>query len=440
MAIEKILNTRIILKNDTLVNLNNSTFVPKKGEMVLAEVTTAQNNGQVVPTYLIKVGDGENTFSNLKYAAAQAADVYAWAKQAELPVEKVGTGNVVANIEWDPINKKIKFTTASVATAEGLEELQNKVSTIENDYITSADLESEVSALNSAIGEKVGTSDFETFKTSNGSAIADAKKAGTDANTALETYKTANDAVVAQKADKSEIDALVIVDDVVYNSEDKKIYLVKGETKVGDGFDASAFIKDGMLEDVSYDADTNTITFTWNTDAGSKTDTIVLSDILDPYTEGTGISISGTTISLTSAVQASLGKADTAIQPDAITGMATETFVNGKIEAVDERIDDIEDGTTVVAKAEQATKDGNGDVISSTYKKKQTAVLEKDNAMSAGPSDFFVKTVAQNENGEISVLRAYPSISGSYVKSASAYSAEDAEVWVFNCGSSTTNI
>ena len=40
------------------------------------------------------------------------------------------------------------------------------------------------------VGAKVSTSDFETFKGTNTTAIADAKKAGTDANAALETYKT----------------------------------------------------------------------------------------------------------------------------------------------------------------------------------------------------------------------------------------------------------
>lgn len=40
------------------------------------------------------------------------------------------------------------------------------------------------------VGAKVSTSDFETFKTDNTAAIADAKQAGTDANNALEAYKT----------------------------------------------------------------------------------------------------------------------------------------------------------------------------------------------------------------------------------------------------------
>ena len=41
---------------------------------------------------------------------------------------------------------------------------------------------------------------FNTFKTENTAAIADAKKAGTDASAALETYKTSNDAKVSKNA------------------------------------------------------------------------------------------------------------------------------------------------------------------------------------------------------------------------------------------------
>lgn len=55
--------------------------------------------------------------------------------------------------------------------------------------------------------------------------------------------------------------------------------------------DATPFIKDGMLEDVSYNADNNTLTFRWNTAAGIAEDTVVLSDIIEPYTKGNGIEI-----------------------------------------------------------------------------------------------------------------------------------------------------
>lgn len=62
--------------------------------------------------------------------------------------------------------------------------------------------------------------------------------------------------------------------------------------------DATPFIKDGMLEDVSYNADNNTLTFRWNTDSGITEDTVILSDIIEPYTKGNGIEIDGNSIKI----------------------------------------------------------------------------------------------------------------------------------------------
>ena len=88
MATEKILNTRIVLKNDSLAAWNSSSIILKKGEVALALVEVNQKDpisGQVVkvPTYLTKVGDGSKTFANLNWTAAMAADVYDWAKKSE---------------------------------------------------------------------------------------------------------------------------------------------------------------------------------------------------------------------------------------------------------------------------------------------------------------------------------------------------------------------
>ena len=72
-----------------------------------------------------------------------------------------------------------------------------------------------------------------------------------------------------------------------------KIQLLGIDSAVVSEIDATPFIKDGMLENVEYDANTNTITFTWNTAAGTKTDSVILSDIIEPYTAGNGLILSG---------------------------------------------------------------------------------------------------------------------------------------------------
>lgn len=85
---EKILNTRIQLKYDTLANWKDSTITLKKGEVAIAEVSTWQVDPEThqkiaVPTCLMKVGDGTKTFSQLNWIAAQAADVHDWAKKTD---------------------------------------------------------------------------------------------------------------------------------------------------------------------------------------------------------------------------------------------------------------------------------------------------------------------------------------------------------------------
>lgn len=81
-------------------------------------------------------------------------------------------------------------------------------------------------------------------------------------------------------------------------TEAAKIQLVGADDVLVSEIDATPFIKDGMLEDVEYNADNNTLTFTWNTDSGSKTDTVVLSDIIEPYTAGAGLSLTSNQFSV----------------------------------------------------------------------------------------------------------------------------------------------
>lgn len=75
--------------------------------------------------------------------------------------------------------------------------------------------------------------------------------------------------------------------------ETAKIQLLGIDNAVVSEIDATPFIRDGMLNDVEYDAESNTLTFIWNTAAGEKSDTVVLSDIIEPYTAGNGLELSG---------------------------------------------------------------------------------------------------------------------------------------------------
>lgn len=104
----------------------------------------------------------------------------------------------------------------------------------------------------------------------------------------------AEDKILALGADKL-ISATVAL---AYDSDNKKIKLTGKDGADLGSVDATPFIKDGMLNDVSYDVDTNTLTFKWNTDAGISEDTVVLSDIIEPYTAGNGLKLEGNEFSV----------------------------------------------------------------------------------------------------------------------------------------------
>ena len=155
MAVEKILNTKIRLLTRTYEEwtTTHAADILLKGEIGICEIP-ANGIATTAPTVLFKVGDGELPYYTedpatcLKWASALAADVYAWAKQANLPIERAdgknedGTdkvaGNVISGIYWDEAGK-IKYTTASVATSEGMAELQETVAGIAKDIADNRD-------------------------------------------------------------------------------------------------------------------------------------------------------------------------------------------------------------------------------------------------------------------------------------------------------------
>ena len=70
-------NTRIQNKIDTYENYNTvkDRFIPLKGEVCIATVSTQVDGVQSPPQTLIKIGDGKSTWGSLKWLSATAADV-----------------------------------------------------------------------------------------------------------------------------------------------------------------------------------------------------------------------------------------------------------------------------------------------------------------------------------------------------------------------------
>ena len=223
MALTNEIKTRILLRYDSLTNWTATDPVLKAGEIALVTTGPAKDTGAVTPDsgaqhpLLMKVGDGTHKFSELTWSSALAADVYAWAKQASLPVAKEGNGNVVTGIAWDAASKGLKFTTASMATSEAFTSLETRVKTIEDTYATDAELAAAVKTINDAIdlkankadvdtelAKKVDNTTFDTFKTANTTAIG---KALTDAKDYTDEREVEITKAYEAYADQAEADA-----------------------------------------------------------------------------------------------------------------------------------------------------------------------------------------------------------------------------------------
>ena len=84
-----------------------------------------------------------------------------------------------------------------------------------------------------------------------------------------------------------------------YTKDDGKTYiaLLGVNSGVVAEFDASAFVKDAMIDDVAFDPTTKMLTITWNTAADKQALSIPLSDLVDTYTAGPGLTLANNVFS-----------------------------------------------------------------------------------------------------------------------------------------------
>lgn len=418
MATEKIIQTRILNKIDTLENWGKSTLKIRQGEVCFATVAATAGNGLTEPVVMAKIGTSEEkTFAELPWSFyAKASDVLEAAKDATKLTAFIN--NVIAD--------------AGIASSDAMEALAGRVTTTENDIKALKGDENTAGSVAKAIKDAIDAldlantyaekehthtkdeiTDFDHTHTASeitdfdatvkaydyatkteaqgyadakDDAIAEAKKAGTDAAAALETYKGEMTTALAGKQDvipentydaygaaaKALEDAKKYADEndandnteyhVEYDSVNKKIKLVAGADASKMEIPTDDFIKDGMIQTV--EIKDNNLVITWNTDAGKSATTIPLSELVDVLTgvDGTTITVnvsaddkisaevktgsikdghiaSDAAIAkgkLASDVQTSLGLADSAIQEDDIADLRgashTHTFTDANVE------------------------------------------------------------------------------------------------------------
>lgn len=136
MAIKNI-DTRIALKYDSYAAWTNESvagqganLVLLAGELGICHISAANQNSNVVPTVLFKVGDGTTAFKDLPWASAKAADVYSWAKASE--VKRDGKSLVFVKGSANGADLKVDFDYVTIDEVKAItDEIVADVTAIE---------------------------------------------------------------------------------------------------------------------------------------------------------------------------------------------------------------------------------------------------------------------------------------------------------------------
>lgn len=245
----KIINTRILVKYDTYDNWVTNDPVLLPGEFALATIdtgTTQEVNSVAAPQVLIKVGDGEHTYTNLPFASGRAVDVYSWAKADKKPTyeasEITGISDYIAEYVQDEMGISID-TDTQYQIIKGSDDynykLQSKgkgdsawadVSTITIPKYDDTAVKNDISALKNLVGNTaVATQIANAITALNLATTYEAKGEAAKVQTALDTYKTSNNAVIDAIKDGAEIDSFKDVEDALAEKQAAGDYELKSD-------------------------------------------------------------------------------------------------------------------------------------------------------------------------------------------------------------------
>ena len=196
----KNINTRIALKIDTLTKWNASTVILMPGEVAIATASASLGNGASEPVTIIKIGDGTHKFSELANSLyANALDVLTACKSEEALTAFVN--NVISNAGLatdtaiSALNGKVTSLEGLVGNTAVATQIQNAINDLDlaNTYEAKGAAEaaktdiigtdSDISDKNTIYGAKAYAKAQADGKDA---AIAAAKKAGDDAQVAVD--------------------------------------------------------------------------------------------------------------------------------------------------------------------------------------------------------------------------------------------------------------
>lgn len=206
----------------------------------------------------------------------------------------------------------------------------------------------------------------------------------------------------------------------------KAIKLLGKKGVVISEIDASAFIKDGMIQSVVFDKKTKHVTITFNTDAGNTPIDVDLSTLVDTYKAGTGLSLANDgTFSVNTTTIATVEKATT-LANDAET--AAKTHANDLKKTIDaytingKTISEspVLDGSMIAVGGTGAHKTANLDTtVEDIYGKISDAAAGGVLSIGGQSGDITLAT-ASTENGDVNLKMTGKELSASIVGLGSA--------------------
>lgn len=189
-----------------------------------------------------------------------------------------------------------------------------------------------------------------------------------------------------------------------YDSAAKKIQLLGIADNIIDEIDATAFIKDGMVDTVEFDPSTKKLTITFNTESGKEAIEVDMTSLVDTYTAGNGIDITGNSV---------------AVKVDAAGEAYLSVGASGvKLAGVDAAIATAKTEAVADAKTKADTAEANAkayaDDLASNY-----ATAEQ-----GAKADTALQTITTTANG------------GLKVTGVNQIDIDDEVTFVFDCGDS----
>lgn len=286
-------------------------------------------------------------------------------------------GNVITAAEVTN-DGKIKFTrgfTAASSSELGTVEANlgahtadqknpHKVTAAQVNAYTKEEIDEKVNGLhthaNKAELDKIATGDVKKWNDAAAEAHTHANK--TELDKIADGDKAKWDAKVAGTVDGEKV-LSVDTDHLIkstlsldYDKTTKMIQLKGIGGAVVASLDAKDFIKDGMVDSVAFDPNTKHLTITFNTDSGKEAIDLDMTSLVDTYTAGQGIDITGNVVSIKidTDSEAFLKKTDAGLKLEGVQGAindAKSAAITAAGTAADEKITALGLGTMSKEKA-----------------------------------------------------------------------------------------